>query len=204
MTTQLKLGPADHGRALTFEEFVSSDFDGGYKYELIHGRLYVAPLPDPPAHWVEEWLLDQLKEYARHRPDVLNHVTAKARVYSGGHDDVSYPEPDITAYKNFPRHRWLEIRWREVNPVLVVEVLDPDNPKKDTVRNVDVYLGVPSIREYWVLDTRDGFDKPKLLVYRRHGQNWRISEVAFGDTYTTRLLPGFTLVLDPEVRWTGE
>ncbi len=204
MTTALKLGPRDQGRAMTFEEFIAADFEDGHKYELIHGRLRVAPLPNLPADWLEEWLLDQLKAYARHRPDVLNHVTNKARVYVEGRDDVSYPEPDITAYKNFPREQWLATRWREVSPVLVVEVLDPDNPGKDTVRNVDVYLAVPSIREYWVLDTRDGFDKPKLLVHRRHGQDWRKIEVPFKKAYTTRLLPGFSLVLDPDVRWAGE
>jgi hypothetical protein len=37
-----------------------------------------------------------------------------------------------------------------------------------------------------------------MLVYRRRGKSWqRVIELAFGDTYTTKLLPGFRLVLDP-------
>ena len=41
MTTQLYLTPADHGRALTLEEFLSARAQEGYKYEIIHGRLDV-------------------------------------------------------------------------------------------------------------------------------------------------------------------
>lgn len=204
MTTQLKLGPGDHGRSLTFEEFVAADYQEGHKYELIHGRLCVSPLPQLPADYLEEWLLDQLKAYVRLHPSVINHVTPKARVYVAGHEEVSYPEPDVACYRNFPHRRWLHLHWREVSPILVAEILDPDNPDKDTVRNLEVYLSVPSIREYWVVDTRDGFDQPSLLVHRRRGRAWQRIEVPHRGAYTTRLLPEFTLVLDLDVRWTGE
>jgi Uma2 family endonuclease len=197
MTTATKLGPADHGRPMTFEEFRTSGFVPGFEYELIHGRLDVSPLPNPPANIVEEWIRDQLKAYAREHPAVVNYVTGKARVYAGEREDVSYPEPDVAVYKNFPLERRIDLRWDEVSPVLVVEVLDPDNPEKDTVRNVEVYLSVPSIKEYWILDIRPGADRPTLLVHRRHGQRWRPTEVAPGGTYTTKLLPGFELIVDP-------
>ncbi len=60
-----------------------------------------------------------------------------------------------------------------------------------------LYLRVPSIREYWILDPRTDADHPSLLVYRRRGARWqRPLAVAGGDTYTTRLLPDFSLVLD--------
>jgi Uma2 family endonuclease len=84
-----------------------------------------------------------------------------------------------------------------VSPILVVEVLSSDDPDKDLVRNVDLYHQVPTIKEYWVIDGRDDPNRPTLLVYRRHGRKWRTYELAFGETYTTKLLPGFTLLLDP-------
>ena len=61
MSTALKLGPADHGRTLTPEEYFAGDYRPGFKYELIRGRLEVSPLPDLPANHIEEWLLDLLK-----------------------------------------------------------------------------------------------------------------------------------------------
>ena len=116
-----------------------------------------------------------------------------------GRPDVTNPEPDVAAYRKFPLHRPTgEVRWQDVSPILVAEVLSVDDPDKDLVRNVDLYLQVPSIREYWVLDTtREDPDHPYLTVRRRWRGKWRVSEFAPGQTYTTSLLPGFKLRLDP-------
>jgi hypothetical protein len=82
-------------------------------------------------------------------------------------------------------------------PLTLEEFLSEDTANKDLVRNPDLYLRVPSIREYWVLDPRTDADRPDLLVYRRRGARWqRPIIVAGGGTYTTRLLPDFALVLD--------
>ena len=89
---------------------------------------------------------------------------------------------------------------REVSPVLVVEVLSLDEPDKDLVRNVDLYLRVPSIKEYWLIDSRESATRPTMTAYRRHGKRWRTKRLAFGDRYTTPLLPGFELVVDPRAR----
>jgi hypothetical protein len=37
-----------------------------------------------------------------------------------------------------------------------------------------------------------------LLAHRRHGKQWRIKEVPPGESYTTRLLPDFELIVDPD------
>jgi Uma2 family endonuclease len=87
-----------------------------------------------------------------------------------------------------------------MNPILVVEVLCDRYHKKDLVRNVALYQEAPSVKEYWVLDPRDDADHPTLRVYRRRGQAWqRPIDVPFAGTYTTPLLPGFTLIVDPNV-----
>ena len=57
-----------------------------------------------------------------------------------------------------------------MSPILVVEVLFDADPYKDLVRNVDLYLQVPSIREYWLLDARYSADEPTLIVHRRRGK----------------------------------
>jgi hypothetical protein len=36
-----------------------------------------------------------------------------------------------------------------------------------------------------------------MRVHRRYGERWKVIDLAYGDTYTTRLLPGFTLTIDP-------
>jgi hypothetical protein len=45
MTTLLKLGPKDHGRPLSLEEFRSAEAREGWRYELIDGKVYVWPFP---------------------------------------------------------------------------------------------------------------------------------------------------------------
>jgi Uma2 family endonuclease len=199
MTTALVLGPTDHGRPMTREEFDAARGQEGHRFELIEGKVYVSPAPNLPHDRVWEWIAGLLHDYSRLRPDVINYVTPRARVIVPEEDELTFPEPDLAAYQDFPRHRRFdEIACSDVSPVLVSEIVSEDNPEKDLERNVDLYQRVPSIREYWVLDPRDDPERPTLRVHRRRGQRWqRRIDIAPGQTYTTRLLPDFALLLDP-------
>jgi Uma2 family endonuclease len=199
MATVTTLGLADHGRPISDDEFEAADFEPGYKYELIDGRLYVSSEPELPEVCLEKWLTGKLERYAEKRPEVINFVANKARVFLPSRARSTIPEPDVAAYRNFPgRRRFQGLRWKGVSPVLVAEVLVESDRYKDLVRNVALYLQVPSIREYWILDGRGIVDEPALIVYRRRGREWLAKrEVPFGSTYTTPLLPGFTLVINP-------
>ena len=52
-----------------------------------------------------------------------------------------------------------KLRWEDVSPILVGEILSGD-PEKDMVRNVELYLLVPTIKEYWLFDTREDPEQP--------------------------------------------
>jgi Uma2 family endonuclease len=199
MSTLLKrLGPADHGRPMTLEEFLAAGSVEGYHYELIDGELYMSPQPNLPENRVEDWVFDKLKLHARDRASDINFVTNKARVFVPGRRRTTCPEPDVAAYRNFPLDRpFRSVRWQDVSPLLVVEVLSLDDPDKDLVRNVELYLQVPSIKEYWLFDTREDPEQLRLQAYRRYRGRWSLREFGPGDTYTTKMLPGFALVLDP-------
>jgi Uma2 family endonuclease len=197
MATELKLGPASHGRPMTWDEFISGEYEEGFRYELIDGKLYVSPWSLFPEDVVHNWLRFKLQLYSKARPDIINHVTGPARVFVPGRDDITAPEPDLAAYRNVPLHRRIRsIRWEDLSPILVAEILSAGDPNKDLVRNVELYLLVPSIKEYWVLDARENADYPSLRVHRRYGKRWRVLEVGAEETYTTRLLPEFELKLD--------
>jgi Uma2 family endonuclease len=201
MRTQVYLTPADHGRPLTLEEFLNADAQEGYRYEIIDGRLEVSPIPDLPHEDLAEWIVEKLRAYAEKHGDVINRVKAPARVFvpQAAEDEATAPEPDAACYRNYPVDAPLSQRdWRKVSPVLVVEVLSNDTADKDLERNRPLYLKVSSICEYWILDPRKSPDTPTLLVYRRRGQRWgRRITIAPGEEYTTSLLPGFRLVVDP-------
>ena len=197
MATVTQLGPGDHGRTLTLELFTESDYEQGYQYELIEGRLYVTPRPNQPHDWIQRFLYEELAIYRRAHPEVINCVSAQARVYVPGMTWTTAPEPDVVAYRDFPTDRQPNVAWEDVSPILVVEIISESDPDKDLIRNVDLYLQVPSIQEYWVLDNRQEAARPTMRVFRRSGDGWDTQDVAFGETYTTPLLPEFSLLVDP-------
>lgn len=170
MATLTKLGPADHGRAMALDDFMTGDYQEGFQYELIDGKLYVTPAPNLPENLVEQWIFVKLWNYAQTNPSIINFVNNKARVFVPDRPGVTNPEPDVAAYQAFPTNMPFDsLRWQDFSPVLVVEVLSREDPDKDLVRNVELYLQVPSIREYWLFDTRsEGADRSTLKVHR-HG-----------------------------------
>jgi Uma2 family endonuclease len=193
------LGPADHGRSMSREEFESARSQEGYHYELIEGKVYVSPAPDLPHDRIVEWILGLLRDYSEAHPEVINYVSGRARVILPERAAPTNPEPDIAAFRDFPRDKPLrDVSWDDISPVLVVEVVSEEEPEKDLVRNVELYREVPSIREYWIIDPRVDADHPLLQVYRRRGRRWqRPMDIPSGEIYTTGLLPGFELLLDP-------
>src|SRR3954447_18406976 len=48
VTTPLRIGPADRGRAMTLEEFLVCDVEEGYRYELARGVLEVNQVANDP------------------------------------------------------------------------------------------------------------------------------------------------------------
>jgi Uma2 family endonuclease len=199
MATVHMLGLVNHNQPVSDEEFETAEFEPGYKYELIDGRLYVSPEPNMPEVRLEEWIGFKLRLYAHYNPEVINFVAGKSRVFVPNRRRTTCPEPDLSAYRAVPLDEPIEDQdWRLVSPILVVEVLKNSDPYKDLVRNVDLYAQVPTVREYWILDGRYFADEPTLVVRRRRGRNWlKPREIAYGETYTTSLLPGFELIIDP-------
>jgi Uma2 family endonuclease len=196
---RLHLTPRHQGRRVSLEDFENSTGDSGYKYELIVGRIHVSEMPDPPQDLMEMLLLVKLLNYRFLRPEIINHISPKARVFVPGRTYPTCPEPDLSVYRDYPHElvRKHEIRWNQVSLILVAEIVSKKNADKDFVRNVELYEQVPSIREYWIISDPDNPGFPTLTVYRRRGPKWQNPIVISpGETYTTRLLPGFELKLD--------
>lgn len=193
----LKFGPADHGRPVTADELAEAEYAGGFEYEVIDGWLFVSPAPNPAEMRLNTWLYNALHRLVG-PSGPLNLVTGRARVYVPDRPDLTVPEPDLAGYTDWPLDLPFEdVRWEEVSPLVVAEVLVAGDARKDLERNVDLYLQVPSISEYWVLDGREVAAEPIFHAHRRYRGRWSVSEVLYGETYTTKLLPGFSLLIDP-------
>lgn len=195
---KLKFGPADHGRPVSAGEWEDAEYAEGFNYEIIEGKIAVAPAASFHEHRLEQWLQGKLKAFAATHSEVIGWVASKARVFVPDRPELTAPEPDLAIYREkLGEVEDEEMNWSDFRPILVVEVLVDSDPEKDLVRNVDLYLQVPSISEYWVLDGRESTTAPLLIARRRWGTRWLLTEVPYGETYTTRTLPGFELLIDP-------
>jgi Uma2 family endonuclease len=194
----LYLTPADAGRSLTLEEFEHAVGEEGWHYELIDGKLEVTPLPDLPHDMVVDWLGSLLHAYKNAHPEVAGYLSTRSRVFVPNRPAATCPEPDLTLFRNDPKRLPPRRRnWRNLRPILVVEVLSEGASHKDVVRNVELYSQIPSVREYWVFDPQGAAERLTLTVRRKRGRNWqRAMDVPFQGTYETRLLPGFRLTVD--------
>jgi len=192
-----QLGPADHGRELTYEAFLAGDYEKGHKYELIDGRLYVSPAANYPHDWVRDYLYNALTLYKETRPSVVERISANCRVFVPGNRKTTCPEPDFAMYRTCPPGR--DVRWEDISPIIVVEIVSADDGGKDYVRNVDLYQRVPSIREYWLFDRCAEVSGPTLRVYYRTTgrQKWKTADYGPEDVYSTALLPGFKMSVCP-------
>ena len=57
-TTRIQIGPADHGRRMTLDEFREAEEEPGYRYELARGVLEVTEVPNDP----HGQIVDNLRE----------------------------------------------------------------------------------------------------------------------------------------------
>lgn len=196
-TLSLRLGPADHSRELSYDEFLAGDFAEGHKYELIDGRLYVSPLARFQHDRVLQHVNRSLTFYQGLHPAAVQWISTEARVFVPGRRRTTCPEPDFALYNTCPTSD--ELDWDDISPIIVVEVVSPGDPYKDYVRNVDLYQRVPSIREYWVFDRCGEPNGPTLTVYHRESgrQKWKTADFGPDDVYSTKLLPGFKLPVCP-------
>lgn len=195
---KLTLGPVDHGRRISLAAFAAAEYAPGFTYEIIDGRVYVSPQPNPPEMLLERWLRRALEHYSDEHPEVVNLIAVKGRVYLPEATRPTVPEPDLAAYADFPLDApFADLRWQNVSPVLVCEVLVGGSIEKDLGRNPALYLAVPSIKEYWVLNGSQSAEQPTLMQHRRRGKGWVVAAFPYGSTFATKLLPGFELVIDP-------
>jgi len=199
LATRLQLSSLDHGRELTLSEYEEAEYAPGFHYEIIEGRLYVSPEANFPEQLLEMWLRDKLIFYKALHPNIVGTVATKGRVFVSERKKATVPEPDLAVYGpiDLETTDWHEIHWQDLMPFIVCEVLVEGDFEKDLTRNPALYRQVRSIREYWVLNGSQSVMEPTLIVHTRRGKSWAVAHYPYNSIYTTKILPGFELLIDP-------
>jgi Uma2 family endonuclease len=108
VTSTIKIGPADHGRLMTLEEFLEAEVEEGYRYELARGVLEVTHVPNDP-HGFTVWaILRFIALYDASHPRVIGRA--------GGGSEFRFWLPGMISGRNpdvFVVLRGTPKDWRE-------------------------------------------------------------------------------------------
>lgn len=187
-TTRIRIGPADHGRRMTLDEFREAEEGPGSCYELARGVLEVTEVPRDGHAQVVDNLHEAISSHRRLHPGPIRRI--------GHGSDVRLIVTEVGS----DRHPDLAVVFRDapVNergrlmPALVVEVVSPGSSARhrDYVEKREEYLGL-GIPEYWIVDPQRRL--VTVLVRRDDPQAPIWTERVFqGDeVIASPLLPGF-------------
>jgi len=182
VASSLRIGPADHGRAMTLEEFRHAEELDGYNYELARGVLEVSEVPDDPHGVVVCNLYRAVARFDANYPEIVLR-------YGGGSEFrfwlphlISGRHPDLAVVLRGAPKDW---RGRRL-PALAAEVVSPSSIKRDYELKREEYLAY-GLLEYWIVDPL----KRIVTVLTRHGDAWSEAVVRGDQLIVSLVLPGF-------------
>ena len=159
----IRIGPADHGRNLSLEEFLEAEETPGYRYELARGVLEVTEVPNDPHGQIVANLYRAIARHDLNYPELIKRFggAGEFRLWLPGM--ISGRNPDVAVVlQNAPKdHRGRRI------PVLAIEVVSQGGEKRDYETKREEYLAY-GLLEYWIVDPQ----VRKVTVLTRHGDVW--------------------------------
>jgi Uma2 family endonuclease len=182
-TPTTRIGPLDHGRPMSLDEFIQADFEEGWLYELARGVIDVTEVPAPNHGRTVRRVAQLFVLYDIAHPGIIDYQAGGGEcrirlpgMQSDRHPDQAiYLNPEPTGSR--PWSRWV--------PHIVVEIVSEGGEERDYVEKREEYLRI-GVSEYWILDPI----KRQLLVLQRAGDVWEEVVVHPGTVYHTLFLPG--------------
>jgi Uma2 family endonuclease len=178
-----QIGPTDHGRRMSLDEFDLADGREGYVYELGRGVVVVTNVPGRKHQAQVSAIRLQLSAYQLAHPDRVHIIAAGSECKVLLADAESERHPDIAVYRSPPLHE--EDLWSTWVPNLVIEVVSSGSGHRDYVEKREEYFQF-GVSEYWIVDAA----KREMLVLRRMGGRWVEQVVGQHGVYEPKLLSG--------------
>jgi Uma2 family endonuclease len=183
--TKIKIGPADHGRRMSLEDFEDAEGREGYLYELSRGAVTVSDVPSRRHMLLVSEAKDMLFAYKVTHPGRIQVVLAGSECKLLIDDLESERHPDISVYVTPPPELDDRNFWRRWVPDLVIEIVSPSSRKRDYKEKPEEYLRI-GVKEYWIIDP----DERVMVVMKRSRGRWAKTVIHPPAVYRTQLLPG--------------
>ena len=180
-TMQLRLGPSDHGRTMSIQEFRDADEEEGYRYELAGGVLEVTEVPGPAHRRVVGNLYRAIARYDQAHPGMIETFGggSEFRLWIPGKESGRNPDLGVVL-EGSPR----DDRGR-TQPALVAEVVSRGSRARDYQTKREEYLAF-GVLEYWIVDPA----LRQVVVLDRREGDWDEQIVRADDVIPSRVLPG--------------
>lgn len=183
----IRIGPEAQGLHMTLAEFEQSEVREGWLYELGRGVVIVSDVPGKRhLHQVRE-IKRQLHDYDADHRGVIDTIATGSECKLLIDPFESERHPDLAVYLDAMPDG--PDCWSQWVPAIVIEVVSESSVDRDYDEKPEEYLQF-GVREYWIVDA----DRQAVLIHIRSRGRWRKRTVSTAETYSTTLLPGFTLV----------
>jgi Uma2 family endonuclease len=181
------IGPTDHGRRMSLDEFDTAIGREGRLYELSRGVIVVSDVPNPPHAAVLFKTRRQLAAYDLLRPGEIHGIYggSDCKLLIAGTESERHP--DIAVYKT-PAPRDDSSVWSVWVPAVVIEIVSEESAHRDYEEKPEDYLQF-GVLEYWIIDPL----KSTALIHQRMRGKWKLQPVTPGQKYSTAVLPQFEL-----------
>ncbi|MFI5458481.1 MAG: Uma2 family endonuclease [Isosphaerales bacterium] len=196
--TITKIGPADHGRPMSLEEFDEAQGQAGFLYELSRGIITVTDVPRKRHLLLVRGIRRQLAAYEMLHLDLIQLIAGGNECKLLVDDLDSERHPDVSVYLTPPPEHEDRNFWRRWVPEIVIEVVSPSSRKRDYKEKPEEYLRF-GVKEYWIVDA----DKRSMIVMRRARGRWIETTIQPPAIYRPKLLTGLEFSIEAVFKSAG-
>jgi Uma2 family endonuclease len=153
--------------------------------EFSDGYIEVLPMPTDTHQAISAFLYDALRAFLQIVGGVVRYAPLRVRIKAR-----KFREPDLVCLVSKEDTRRHDAFWEGAD--LVVEIVSPDNPKRDLVKKRREYAQA-RIPEYWIVHP----EAEQILVLRLENDKY-LEHGVFkrGENATSALLEGFAVSVD--------
>jgi Uma2 family endonuclease len=153
---------------LSLSEYLRLEAASTERHEFIDGRLLLMAGESRRHGRIVNNIVKVLDDAALAKACELQAVSIKLRTE---HSRIRYPDVVVTCHPGNESHV-------VSNPCFLAEVLSDSAKREDRGRKLEEYLAIASLQRYIIVSQQ----QPKVMLYWRDGENWKVSQLGPDDT----------------------